>query len=85
MDILKSIALSLILLQAFALGAWLYSLWIKEDPMAELLVDLSPDAVARLERMAAEQGVTVDVLAKGLLSDGLKKLESGWSFVLPLS
>jgi hypothetical protein len=82
---IKPIFLGLMLLQAFALGAWFYSLWIKADPMAEILVELDPDAVERLEAMAAEQGVSVDQLAEGLLSDGLKKLGSGWSFVLPLS
>jgi hypothetical protein len=59
--------------------------WLNGDRMTEIMVDLDPDAVERLEAMAAEQGVTVDQLAEGLLSDGLEKLESGWPFVLPLS
>jgi len=85
MDTLKAIVLTLIVLQAFACGAWFYSLWREEDPMAELLVDLSPDEVERLEAMAAVQGVTVDQLAEGLLNTGLERLEAGWPFVPPLS
>jgi hypothetical protein len=82
MDTLKAIALTLIALQAFACGAWFYSLWIKAAPMTEILVDIDPDAVERLEAMAAVQGVTVDQLAEDLLSDGLRKLERAGS---PLS
>jgi hypothetical protein len=53
--------------------------------MAELLVDLSPDEVERLEAMAAVQGVTVDQLVEGLLNKGLERLEAEWPFVPPLS
>jgi hypothetical protein len=72
---IKPIFLGLMLLQAFGLGAWFYSLWIKDDSMTEILVDLDPDAVERLEAMAAEHGVTVNQLADDLLSDGLRRLE----------
>jgi hypothetical protein len=85
MDTLKAIVLTLIVLLAFACGAWFYSLWIKAAPMTEILVDIDPDAVERLEAMAAVQGVTVDELAEGLLSKGLQQLEAGWPFVPPLS
>lgn len=56
--------------------------WLNGDRMTEIIVDLGSDAVERLERMAAEQGVTVDQLAEDLLSDGLRKLERAGS---PLS
>jgi len=82
MDTLNAIVLTLIVLQAFACGAWFYSLWIKAAPMTEVLVDIDSDAVERLEAMAAVQGVTVDELAEGLLSDGLRRLERAGS---PLS
>jgi hypothetical protein len=85
MDTLKAIALTLIVLQAFACGAWFYSLWIKAAPMTEVLVDIDPDAVERLEAMAALQGVTVDELAEGLLRKGLQAPKEGWPFVPPLS
>jgi hypothetical protein len=56
--------------------------WLNGDRMTEILVDIDPDAVERLEAMAAVQGVTVDRLAEDLLSDGLRKLERAGS---PLS
>jgi|LakMenE18May11ns_1017448.scaffolds.fasta_scaffold9316911_2 hypothetical protein len=56
--------------------------WLNGDRMTEILVDIDPDAVERLEAMAAVQGVTVDQLAEDLLSDGLRKLERAGS---PLS
>ena len=43
--------------------------------MTEIMVDLDSDAVERLERMAAEQGVTVDQVAEVLLNKGLQRLE----------
>jgi len=80
---IKPIFLGLMLLQAFACGIWFHSLWVKADPMTEILVDLDPDAVERLEAMAAEHGVTVNQLADDLLSDGLRRLEM--DAPLPLS
>ena len=59
--------------------------WLNGDRMTEILVDIDPDAVERLEAMAAVQGVTVDELAEGLLRKGLQQLEAGWPFVPPLS
>jgi hypothetical protein len=49
--------------------------WLNGDRMTEIIVDLGSDAVERLERMAAEQGVTVDQLAEVLLNKGLQRLE----------
>jgi hypothetical protein len=44
-----------------------------DEPMTEILLELVPEALERLEAMAAQQACTVDELVQGMLDRWLKE------------